>query len=64
MGGIRSLWKCRNYIIFNNKRMGVEELLDEVKFKSWFWIKSKFKGATMSWFQWFSNPILCLYCYY
>ncbi|CAL0318009.1 unnamed protein product [Lupinus luteus] len=60
MVGVWSIWQCINDAIFNNKRMNLEELLDEIIFKAWLWIKSRLIGTSISWFECVPNPILCL----
>jgi hypothetical protein len=54
------VWRARNNWIFNNKIMGVEKLVDQIKVLSWQWSLSRLKIATCLFYEWCWNPRFCL----
>jgi len=46
------IWRKRNDRIFNNKVKGVEEMVEDVKGMSWFWVLSKLKVASSLLYDW------------
>jgi len=54
------IWKERNERIFNNQRKEVEEIVDEIKAVSWFWVLSRLKIASFLFYKWTWNPKECL----
>lgn len=55
-----SLWKCRNDIIFRNKTLDVDEVIDYIKFKAWTWLQARTKGFTYSLSEWINCPLSCI----
>jgi hypothetical protein len=54
------VWKARNNRIFNNKIIGVDELVEQIKVLSWHWSLSRLKIATYLFYEWCWNPRFCL----
>lgn len=54
------VWKSRNERIFNNKIIGVEEMVDQIKVLSWQWSLARLKIATCMFYEWCWNPRYCL----
>jgi hypothetical protein len=57
---IWAAWKCRNEKAFQDKNKLVESRLEEIKWLSWKWLKSKAKGFNYAFDQWNLNPLGCL----
>jgi len=53
-------WKERNNIIFNNITTPIEELVEKVKFHSYWWLCANNAAFVYGCQQWQSNPLLCL----
>ena len=53
------VWKTRNDQIFNNKIIGVEEMVDQIKALSWHWSLARLKIATCLLHEWCWNPRYC-----
>jgi len=50
------VWKTRNNRNFNNKIIGVEEMVDQIKALSWQWSLSRLKIVTCLFYEWCWNP--------
>nr|KYP71159.1 Putative ribonuclease H protein At1g65750 family [Cajanus cajan] len=57
---IWSLWLHRNGIIFQQGVMDCKEVLDNIKMRSWKWIKSSVPGCSFSYSNWYFSPRLCI----
>nr|KYP40876.1 Putative ribonuclease H protein At1g65750 family [Cajanus cajan] len=57
---IWSLWLHRNGIIFQQGVMDCKEVLDNIKLRSWKWIKSSVPGCSFSYSSWYFSPRLCI----
>ena len=55
-----SLWLTRNEKIFKNTEVNVNAVFENVKFRSWNWIRSFAKDFSYSFFEWSMNPRLCI----
>jgi len=54
------IWKGRNDVIFNNRGVYVDEIVEEVKVHSWQWTLSRLKIPSCMYYEWCWNPWLCL----
>ena len=54
------IWKERDNRIFNNIITPIEELVEKVKFHSYWWLRVKNAAFVYSCQQWRLNPLLCL----
>lgn len=54
------IWKERNAKIFKNQFKEVDEIIDEIKVLSWFWVLSRLKIASCLFYEWSWNPRECL----
>jgi hypothetical protein len=55
-----NLWKWRNAVLFDNTRMTVAELIESIKVSSWKWWLSKTSPSLCLFYEWRSEPRLCL----
>ncbi|KHN04679.1 hypothetical protein glysoja_046613, partial [Glycine soja] len=60
VAAVWSIWNHRNVIIFRNQQPCAEYVIEEIKSKSWGWIKAKYKCFQSSYYEWHSQPFLCL----
>ncbi|KAJ0443306.1 putative RNA-directed DNA polymerase [Helianthus annuus] len=49
---IWSLWNMRNELMFSGKSTSVTNLVEEIKSKSFLWIKNRSKNSELTWDQW------------
>jgi len=54
------IWKARNMKCFQNKDIGIEKMVKDVKVLSWNWLHFKPKSLDYNMFQWSANPRVCL----
>ncbi|XP_024634470.1 uncharacterized protein [Medicago truncatula] len=54
------LWKERNYMIFNDKAQDLEQIVDNVKFVSFFWLKANSLTSAFSYSDWWRHPLICM----
>ncbi|XP_071694642.1 uncharacterized protein [Rutidosis leptorrhynchoides] len=54
------IWKCRNDLVFRNKKWNIPMALNEIQIKSFEWISHRSKGKKLDWHIWLSNPSLFL----
>jgi len=54
------IWKERNNRIFNNVVTPIDELVEKVKFHSYWWLRANNAAFVHGCQQWRSNPLLCL----
>ena len=57
---IWSIWKGRNYKIFNAKEVEVLALVEEVKVLSWRWCLSRTNIPSCLFYEWCWDPLGCL----
>ncbi|XP_057419967.1 uncharacterized protein LOC130714100 [Lotus japonicus] len=55
-----SLWCVRNRIVFSGGELLKDQILEQVQLKSWQWLTARRVEFSYSWFEWKSNPRLCL----
>lgn len=55
-----SLWLWRNEVVFRSREMDVYSIFELVKWRTWSWVKSKLRGFDNSFFEWTSQPLMCL----
>lgn len=60
MATIWCIWLMRNSILFNGAALDVEQVVEKSQFKAWQWVRTKVNGFSYSWFEWKSNPALCI----
>jgi len=56
------LWKEHNNMIFNNKVVSIDELMDKVKLRSFLWLNAKDVFFAFSYQCWWFNLLACLAC--
>ncbi|KAJ0558512.1 putative reverse transcriptase zinc-binding domain-containing protein [Helianthus annuus] len=54
---IWSLWNARNELIFSGKLRSLTNMIEEVKAKSFLWIKNRAKMSAVTWEQWRSFDV-------
>ncbi|KAG4123111.1 hypothetical protein ERO13_D11G307850v2, partial [Gossypium hirsutum] len=57
-----SIWLARNELVFNKKRLSIDEILFLAKLRSLFFVKSSKEGWIVIESQWWLNPRLCVPC--
>lgn len=57
---IWQVWISRNDTVFRGVPFVVEVAVDQIKLKTWEWLKSRSNQFTYSTFEWFSEPLMCL----
>jgi hypothetical protein len=54
------IWKLRNQIIFNRVVPNVSQLVDEIKYFSWYWFRGRSGCKTfLSFYDWCVAPLIC-----
>ncbi|KAJ0435377.1 putative reverse transcriptase zinc-binding domain-containing protein [Helianthus annuus] len=53
-----ALWKHRNSIVFNGKKLNIQGIMEEVKVLGFLWLKSRVKSLNLKEDQWDSVNIL------
>ncbi|XP_057456557.1 uncharacterized protein LOC130747595 [Lotus japonicus] len=56
---IWQLWIVRNGVIFRNEAVDLCEVFEQVKLKSWLWLKAKSRGFSYSYSEWCGEPMVC-----
>ncbi|MCI18437.1 hypothetical protein A2U01_0039591 [Trifolium medium] len=54
-----SIWKVRNDIVFNNKEVVIDDLVDQVKTQAWKWFIGRMAKSPCLLYEWKWNPIDC-----
>lgn len=54
------IWKMRNEVVFNNRRMDPDRVFEMIQLTLWKWLKAKAKGFSTSYYEWRIHPTLCL----
>ena len=60
---VRCIWEHRNAVVFKQRVVDVEEVLQQAQLKSWLWMKNKANRFNYSFTDWILNPILCIKSY-
>lgn len=55
-----TIWLWRNDAVFRSREADVCSMFELIKWRTWIWIKSKLKGFDNSFFEWTTQPLLCL----
>lgn len=57
-----AIWLARNQIVFKQvvNAADKERLIEVIKLKSWIWLRGKLKGFSYSFYEWSTNPKVCL----
>lgn len=58
--GVWTIWQQRNNVVFYSGSINSEKVLDLIKFRSWKWLRWKKKEFYCSFYDWKSNPSICL----
>lgn len=54
------IWLCRNNYLFDQKEINLEELVEQIDFKAWTWMKAKVHGFGYLLSDWLTGPMACL----
>jgi hypothetical protein len=54
------IWNDRNQILINNIESFIDQLLDKVKYYSFWWLKASNVIFVYGFASWWSNPMVCL----
>ncbi|KAJ0482819.1 putative RNA-directed DNA polymerase [Helianthus annuus] len=54
------IWRMRNDAVFNNKRVAVANVVNEIKVLSFLWIKNRAKAASLTWENWCMFDLVCM----
>ncbi|KAF5789658.1 putative RNA-directed DNA polymerase [Helianthus annuus] len=46
------IWRARNEVVFNNKRVAVASVVDEIKVLCFLWVKHRANAASLTWENW------------
>ncbi|XP_057443960.1 uncharacterized protein LOC130736131 [Lotus japonicus] len=57
---IWSIWSHRNAIIFKEGDIDIDKVIDDLQFKSWIWLRGKFKDFGCSLYEWQTHPSIYL----
>jgi len=57
---IGEIWKHRNGIIFNHRKVDPREIFDQAQVAAWVWMKHKIPAMTFSYSDWYLSPHTCL----
>ncbi|XP_057454233.1 uncharacterized protein LOC130745841 [Lotus japonicus] len=59
---IWAIWLARNQMVFKHavNVADKERLTEVIKLKSWIWLRGKLKGFSYSFYEWSTNPKVCL----
>jgi len=57
---IRKIWKHRNGVIFNHKKVDPIEIFDQAQVTAWVWMKHKIPTVKSSYSDWYISPYTCL----
>jgi hypothetical protein len=58
--GVWLIWNERNNRIFNNIEIPISQLLEKVKFHSYWWLKASNVSFVYGSQRWWSDPLMCL----
>jgi len=54
------IWKEHNFMIFQKKESAITEIVDTVKFHSWWWLKVYKPHTFFDFHAWWTKPLVCL----
>ncbi|XP_035831833.1 uncharacterized protein LOC118480935 [Helianthus annuus] len=57
---IWSIWKCRNEVIFNQKELKTERLIEEIRTLSYLWVRNRSKSLGLTWGNWSVFDLSCM----
>lgn len=57
---IWSIWIHRNAVVFKREQLNLEELVEQVKLRSWLWLKSLLQSFKSSFYEWITEPQICM----
>jgi len=57
---IGEIWKHRNDVIFNHKKINPIEIFDQAQVTTWVWTKHKIPTVKFSYSDWYLFPYTCL----
>ncbi|WJX96923.1 hypothetical protein P8452_78057 [Trifolium repens] len=55
-----TLWRVRNDLVFNNKVINIEEIVDRIKLVSWQWFIGRLAKSPCLLYEWEWSPIDCM----
>ena len=58
---VRCIWDQRNAILFRQRVVDAEEILQMTQLKSWLWMKHRESFLNYSFADWTLNPTICIY---
>jgi hypothetical protein len=54
------IWKLRNKIVFNGGAPNVSQIVDEIKYYSWYWFRGRSgRKSFLSFYDWCVAPLIC-----
>lgn len=56
---IRCIWKHRNEIVFQQRQLNVQQVIDSIKFTSWSWLRDLNSDFNYSFYEWYVLPSMC-----
>lgn len=57
---IWTIWCQRNKVVFNGGSLVREQVVEHIKVTVWQWLRTRLADFSYSWFEWQSNPRICL----
>ncbi|KAJ0895798.1 putative RNA-directed DNA polymerase [Helianthus annuus] len=54
------IWRTRNDVVFNNKRMAVKNVVEEIKVLSFLWLKHRAKAIALTWEDWCNFDLISM----
>jgi hypothetical protein len=57
---IWSVWRHRNRIIFDNRTVDRDSLVDDVQIASWRWWLGRTKASPCLFYEWLAEPGFCM----
>ena len=55
-----SIWTHRNNVLFRQGNIDMDSVIGVIKFKSWLWYSNQMGTFRSSYYEWLSQPALCL----
>ena len=55
-----SIWLARNKTVFQNVEINARAVFEDVKYRSWSWLRTHYKGFAFSIFERHLNPFMCI----
>ena len=60
---VACIWEQRNFVVFSQGTIDVEEIVQKVQLKSWQWLKHRGPSFSYSFTDWMLNPLICIRSY-